>query len=140
VGRPARAQGRRSHPRRAQVHSGAANPGGYRLFVISGNLPANKTPAIRRWAERASADLRFTPRTNASRANPIEAQFGPVHTFVPGGSDLNHAVLGRKLHDYPRWRNANTRHHDVPAAQCRERTHIRSERQQRQGRPKAKAA
>ncbi len=30
----------------------AARPGGYRLFVIMDNLPADKTPAIRRWAKR----------------------------------------------------------------------------------------
>jgi hypothetical protein len=59
----------------------AARPGGYRLFVITDNLAANKTPAIRRWARRENVELCFTP-TNASWANPIEAQFGPVRTFV----------------------------------------------------------
>jgi hypothetical protein len=49
-------------------------------------------------------------------------------------------VLARKLQDYPRWRNANARHPDVLAAQRRERARIRSERQQRWGRPKIKAA
>ena len=53
----------------------ASRPGGYRLFVISGNLAANKTPAIRRWAGRGNVELCFTP-VNASWANPIEAQFG----------------------------------------------------------------
>jgi hypothetical protein len=43
-------------------------------------------------------------------------------------------------HDYLRWRNANARHPDVLAAQRRERARIRSERQQRWGRPKIKAA
>jgi transposase len=43
----------------------AARPGGYRLFVIMDNLSANKTPAIRRWAQRANVELCFTP-TNAS--------------------------------------------------------------------------
>ena len=57
----------------------AARPGGYRLFVILGNLSANKTPAIRRLAERANVELCFTP-TNASWANPIEAQFGHLRT------------------------------------------------------------
>jgi transposase len=118
----------------------AARPGGYRLFVIADNLSANKTPAIRRWAARANVELCFTP-VNASWANPIEAQFGPVRTFVMGGSDhANHTVLARKLQDYLRWRNANARHPDVLAAQRRERARIRSERQQRWGRPKAKAA
>ena len=73
----------------------------------------------------------------------IEPQFGPVRTFVLGGSDYrNHAVLARKLQDYLRWRNANARHPDVLAAQRRERARIRSERRQRWGRtqPGARAA
>ena len=74
------------------------------------NLSANKTPAIRRWAGGANVELCFTP-TNASWANPIEAQFGPIRTFVMGDSDHpNHTVLARKLQDYLRWRNANARH------------------------------
>ena len=118
----------------------AARPGGYRLFVILDNLSANKTPAIRRWAERANVELCFTP-TNASWANPIEPQFGPIRTFVMGGSDYrNHTVLARRLQHYLRWRNANARHPDVLAAQRRERARIRSERQRRWGRPKIKAA
>ena len=117
-----------------------ARPGGYRLFVIMDNLSANKTPAIRRWAKRENVELCFTP-TNASWANPIEAQFGPLRTFVMGGSDHpGHAVLARKLQAYLRWRNANARHPDVLAAQRRERARVRSERHQRWGRPKPKAA
>jgi hypothetical protein len=58
-----------------------------------------------------------------------------------GGSDHpNHTVLARKLQDYLRWRNANARHPDVLAAQCRERAKIRSERRQRWGRPRPKVA
>jgi transposase len=118
----------------------AARPSGYRLYVILDNLSANKTPAIRSWAGRANVELCFTP-TSASWANPIEPQFGPVRTFVMGGSDYrNHTVLARRMQDYLRWRNANARHPDVLAAQRRERARIRSERQQRWGRPKAKAA
>ena len=120
----------------------AAGPGGYRLYVILDNLSANKTPAIRRWAKRANVELCFTP-TNASWANPIEPQFGPVRTFALGGSGYrNHTVLARKLQDYLRWRNANARHPDVLAAQRRERARIRSERRQRWGRtqPGARAA
>jgi DDE superfamily endonuclease len=118
----------------------AARPGGYRLFVILGNLSANKTPAIRRWAQRENVELCFTP-VNASWANPIEAQFGPVRTFVMGVSDhSSHTALARKLQAYLRRRNANARHPDVLAAQHRERARIRSERQQRWGRPKPKAA
>jgi transposase len=118
----------------------ATRPGGYRLFVILDNLSANKTPAIRRWAARANVELCFTP-TSASWANPIEAQFGPVRTFVMSGSDHpSHTILAHKLQDYLRWRNANARHPDVLAAQRRERTRIRSERHQRWGHPKIKAA
>ena len=43
------------------------------------------------------------------------------------------------MQDYLRWRNANARHPDVLAAQRRERARIRSERQQRWGRPKAQS-
>jgi hypothetical protein len=118
----------------------ARQPGGYRLFVICDNLSANKTPAIRRWAGRANVELCFTP-TNASWANPIEAQFGPIRTFVLGGSDHpSHAVLAAKMQTYLRWRNANARHPDVLAAQRRERARVRSQCQQRWGRPKIKAA
>ena len=118
----------------------AARPGGYRLFVIQDNLSANKTPAIRGWAEAANVEVCPTP-TYASWTNPIEAQFGPLRTFVMGGSDHpSHIVLARKLQDYLRWRNANARHPDVLAAQRRERTRIRSQRQQRWGRPTLKAA
>ena len=118
----------------------AARPGGYRLFVIAGNLSANKTPAIRAWAKNANVELCFTP-TSASWANPIEAQFGPLRTFVMGGSDHpGHTVLARLLQAYLRWRNANARHPDILAAQRKERARIRSERHQRWGRPKPKAA
>jgi hypothetical protein len=58
----------------------AARPDGYRLFVIMDNLAASKTPAIRRWARRENAGLCFTP-ANTSRANPIQAQSGPVRTL-----------------------------------------------------------
>ena len=118
----------------------AARPGGYRLFVILDNLSANKTPAIRRWARRENVELCLTP-TNASWANPIESHFGPLRTFVMGNSDHpNHPALARQLQAYLRWRNSHARHPDVLAAQRRERARIRSERQQRWGRPKPKAA
>jgi len=106
--------------------------------VILLNLSANKTPAIRAWAERANVELCFT-QVSASWAKPIEAQFGPVRAFVTGGSDHpNRTVLARRMQDYLRWRNTNARHPDLLAAQRRERARIRSERQQRWGRPKPK--
>ncbi|HEY5398012.1 MAG TPA: hypothetical protein VIL16_21735, partial [Trebonia sp.] len=59
---------------------------------------------FRRWARRENIELCFTP-ANASWANPIEAQFGPVRTFVMGGSDhRNHPALARKLQACLRWR------------------------------------
>jgi len=77
----------------------------------------------------------------ASWAHPIEAQSGPVRTFVMGGSDhRNHPALARKLQACLRWRNAHARHPGVLAAQRRERARLRSERQQRRGRPKPEAA
>jgi hypothetical protein len=58
-----------------------------------------------------------------------------------GNSDYrNYPALARRLQDYLRWRNAHARHPDMLAAQRRERARIRSERQQRWGRPKLKAA
>lgn len=104
--------------------------------MILDNLSANKTPRIRCWAERNNVELCFTP-TSASWANPIEAQFGPLRAFVMGDSDHpNHPALARRLQDYLRWRNTNACHPDVLAAQRRERARIRSERQQRWGRPR----
>jgi hypothetical protein len=58
-----------------------------------------------------------------------------------GGSDhRNHPALARKLQDCLRWRNARARYPGVLAAQRRERARLRSERQQRRGRPEPEAA
>ena len=56
----------------------AARPGGYRLFVITDNLSANKTPAIRRWAKRENVELCLTPRAHRG---PIQSR----RTSVPCG-------------------------------------------------------
>lgn len=118
----------------------AARPDGAPIYVIMDNLSANKTPAIRAWAARHKVELCLTP-TSASWANPIEAQFGPLRSFTMANSNYpNHTVLARAVQAYLRWRNANARHPDVLAAQRRERARIRSERQQRWGRPRTKAA
>jgi transposase len=115
----------------------AARPDGAPIYLILDNLSANTTPAVRTWARRNKVELCLTP-TYASWANPIEAQFGPLRAFMMANSNYpNHAVLTRDLQAYLRWRNANARHPDVLAAQRRERARIRSERQQRWGRPKA---
>jgi transposase len=118
----------------------AARPDGAPIYVILDNLSANKTPAIRAWAAKHKVKLCFTP-TYASWANPIEAQFGPLRTFVMGNSNHpGHPALTRRLQAYLRWRNTNARHPDVLAATRRERARIRSEHQQRWGRPRPKAA
>jgi hypothetical protein len=84
--------------------------------------------------------LCYTP-TNASWANPIEAQFGPLRMFTMANSNHpNHTVLARKLQAYLRWRNTNARHPDILAAQRAERARVRSEHQQRWGRPRPRAA
>ncbi|SCF41661.1 DDE superfamily endonuclease [Micromonospora marina] len=78
--------------------------------MILDNLSAHKSKKIRAWAARNKVELCFTP-TYASWANPIEAQFGPLRTFVIAGSNHpNHPAPARKLQDYLRWRNANARH------------------------------
>ncbi|MEI4884261.1 transposase, partial [Klebsiella pneumoniae] len=59
----------------------AARPDGAPIYVILDNLSANKTPAIRAWAKKHKVGLCFTP-VNASWANPVEAQSGPLRTFV----------------------------------------------------------
>ncbi|GAA0363188.1 hypothetical protein GCM10009541_01790 [Micromonospora gifhornensis] len=118
----------------------AARPDGAPIYVILDNLSAHKGRKIRAWAARNKVELCFTP-TYASWANPIEAQFGPLRTFVIAGSHhRNHPALTRKLQAYLRWRNTNARHPDVLAAQRRERARIRSERQRRWGHPTTRAA
>jgi hypothetical protein len=96
--------------------------------VILDNLSAHTGAKIRRWSKKNKVELCFTP-TNASWANPIEAQFGPLRQFTLANSHHpNHTVQTRELQRYLRWRNANTRHPDVLTAQRRERAHIRSEK------------
>ena len=105
-----------------------ARPDGAPVYVILDNLSAHKGVKIRQWAARSNVHLCFTP-TNASWANPIEAHFGPLRQFTLANSNHpNHTDQTRALHRYLRWRNANTRHPDVLAAQRRERARIRSEK------------
>jgi transposase len=109
--------------------------------VILDNLSADKGADIRRWAKKNKVNLCFTP-TYASWANPIEA---PLWTAAAVHRRQlhhhNHTAQTRALHAYLRWRNANARHPDVLAAQCRERARIRSEKGIRWGgRPLAAGA
>jgi transposase len=118
----------------------AARPDGAPIYIILDNLSAHKGVKIRAWAARNRTELCFTP-TYSSWANPIEAHFGPLRTFVVAGSNYpNHTVATRALHAYLRWRNANARHPDVLAAQRRERARIRSERQRPWGQTAARVA
>ncbi|MFC7532352.1 tyrosine-type recombinase/integrase [Actinoplanes sp. GCM10030250] len=109
-------------------------------FVILDNLTAHNGKATRAWEDRNRVELCFTP-IYAAWANPIEARFRPLRTFVIAGSDRsNHPALLRHLHNYLRWRNANARHPEGLAAQRRERARIRSERQRRWGQSATLAA
>lgn len=118
----------------------ARHPDREPIYVILENLSAHKGKAIRAWAERNRVELCFPP-TYSSWANPIETHFGPLREFVLNNSNHpNHVVLHRRLHAYLRWRNANTRAPEIPAAQRRERARVRAEKQQRWGRPASRAA
>jgi len=118
----------------------AARPDGDPIYVILDNLSAHKGPAIRAWATRRHVELCFTP-TYASWANPIEAHFGPLRSFVLTNSTYpNQVVLTRALHAHLRWRNAHTLHPDVLAAERRERARIRSEHHRRWGQPQQQTA
>jgi hypothetical protein len=67
-------------------------------------MSRSTTPAIRFWAAAHNVELCLTP-TNASLADPIEAQFGPLRMFTLatptagafaalGGQDVGVAVVG----------------------------------------------
>jgi hypothetical protein len=117
----------------------AARPDGAPIYVIMDNLSAHRGADIRRWAKN-KVELCFTP-TYASWANPIEAHFGPLRQFTIANSHHpNHIVQTWALHAYLRWRNANTRHWDVLAAERRERARVRSEKGIRWGGRTLKAA
>lgn len=106
----------------------AARPDGAPIYVILDDLSAHKGDKIRRWAKKNRAEVCFTP-AYASWANPIEAHFGPLRQFTIANSNhCNHSVQTRAPHAYLRWRNTNTRHPDIVAAQRRERARIRSEK------------
>ena len=98
--------------------------------------PANKTAAIRRLGrpQQGRAVLHPDQRVlGQPDRGPVRAA---AHVRDGRLDHPNHTVLARDLHAYLRWRNANARHPDVLAAQRRERARVRSERQQRWGRPR----
>jgi hypothetical protein len=51
------------------------------------NLPANKTPAIHRRAQRENVELCFTP-ASASWANPVQAQSAANASNAEGARNL----------------------------------------------------
>ncbi|WP_313904944.1 IS630 family transposase [Streptomyces sp. IB201691-2A2] len=106
----------------------AARPDGASIYIILDNLSAHTGQDIRHWAKKNKVELYFTP-TYASWANPIEADFGPLHQSTLANCHHRcHPAQTRALHRYLRWRNANARHPDVLAAQRRERVRIRREK------------
>ncbi|MCX5121778.1 transposase [Micromonospora sp. NBC_00362] len=114
-------------PRRPLKSIRAKRPDGAPIYVILDNLSAHRGTAIWQGATRNKVALCFTP-TYASWANPIEAHFGPLRTFVIAGSaHHNHVALSLHLRRYLRWRNANARPPEVLAAQRGERTRVHSE-------------
>jgi len=94
-----------------------------RALTVMASAAGTPVPAVARLVaaepgtvRAVEVELCLTP-TNASWADPIEAQFGPLPMFIMAGSDHpNHVALARGLHAYLRWRNANNRHPDVLAA------------------------
>jgi hypothetical protein len=100
----------------------AAHPAGAPIYVLVDNFSANETPKIRAWAGPATGSSCASPRPTPPGPNPIESQFGTLHTFTMSASNHpNHTVLAPRLQDYLPWRNTNARHPDVRAAQRPER-------------------
>ena len=73
----------------------AARPDGAPIYIVLDNLSCNTTPAIRTWAAAHKVGLCLTP-TNASWADPIEAQFGQLRMFTMANSDYpNHTTAAK---------------------------------------------
>ena len=112
-----------------------------RAMIIRASASGTLVPAIARLVAADEDTVRDVIHAFNAGANPVEAHFGPLRTFVMGTSGHpNHPALARRLQACLRWRNAHARHPGVLAAQRRERARIRSERQQRWGRPRPEAA
>ncbi len=113
----------------------AARPDGAPIYVILDNLSANKTPLIRAWVKKYKVRLcqRLMGQSDRGAVRAVadlcHGRLGPSepHGAGPPPAGLPHLAQRQ-------------RHPDVLAAQRRERARIRSERQQRWGRPRPKAA
>jgi hypothetical protein len=116
----------------------AARPGGYRLFVILDNLPANKSgdPALGQAGERGAVLHAGERVVGQSDRDAVRSLAHLCHGRLGSPQPCR---AGRKLQDHLRWRNAHARHPDVLAAQRRERARVRSERQQSWGRPRPRS-
>ncbi len=66
-------------------------------------------------------------RRRKGAANTLAA-LKSIRAARPDGAPIYVILQTRALHAYLRWRNANTRHRDVLAAECKERARIRSEK------------
>ena len=118
----------------------AARPDGAPIYIVCDNLSGNTTPAIRTWAAAHKVELCLTP-TNASWADPIEAQFGPcarsrwptptTPTTPCWPADCTPTCAGATPTPATR---------GVLDAQRRERARVRSEKGHRWGRPQPRAA
>ena len=106
----------------------AARPDGAPIYIILDNLSSHTGADIRRWAKKNEVELCFTP-SYASWADPIAAHFGLLRQFTLANSNHHsHPAPNQAMHPYLRWRNANSSHPDVLAAQRRERARIRAEK------------
>ncbi|MCU1492865.1 MAG: Integrase catalytic region [Acidimicrobiaceae bacterium] len=118
----------------------ALRPDGEPIYVILDNLNHHRGKDLRQWCSDHAVELCFTP-TYASRANPIEAHFGPLREFTINNSDYpDHRALAKAVRSYVRWRNANTTDPEILALERKHRAAIRGEAQRRWGQPKRRAA
>jgi transposase len=133
-------QERRQHPGCAQEHP--RRPPRRRPHLRHLRQPVGQQdPSHPRLGRRQQRRVVPDPDLRLLGEPHIEAHFGPLRTFVLGNSNHpNHTVLAWEIQAYLRWRDANARHPDILAAQRRERARVRSERRQRWGRHRPKAA
>ena len=116
-----------------------------RAVIIMASASGTLVPAIARLVAADEDTFRMPGCASRPRARrgPIRSRRSPgprAPLSWAARTHRNHPALARRLQACLRWRNAHARHPGVLAAQRRERARIRSERQQRRGRPKPNAA